>query len=407
MISKIKWLALTLLLSSFALAQETVIYQFGAAGPNDGAEPNGGLVFDTAGNLYGTTIVGGSANAGTAFELSPLQDGTWQETILYNFCPGGIYNGCPDGRFPENGLVFDAKGNLYGTTTYGGQNNGVGYGTVFELSPPSQPGGSWTEQVSHSFGGVNDGKTPNGDLVIDAAGNLYGTTFSSDTAGVGLVFELSPTQNGWTEAVLHDFCLNYPDCSDGAQPMAGVTLDKIGNLFGTTEFGGQANKLGWGVVYELSPTKNGWTETVLKVLTATTGGRTSAGITFDPAGNLYGGLSQGADNSCGYYFRLKPFVDLPVTGGNGCSPGSDLVYGAGAFFGSTAQGGNSEGVVFKFTEKGNHVTQTILYNFCQQANCADGSMPNGSPTLKDGQLYGATAEGGLSQFGGVIYRIAE
>jgi uncharacterized repeat protein (TIGR03803 family) len=406
MITRSAWLALTLL-SSLALAQETVIYQFGAAGPNDGAGPNGGLVFDAAGNMYGTTIGGGSAGDGTAFELSPLQDGRWQEVILYNFCSAGSGGVCPDGALPNGGLVFDARGNLYGMTLYGGDAIGGG-GAVFELSPPSQPGGSWTEQVLWSFGETPDGEFPYGGLAIDAVGNLYGTNSNAGEYGFGQVFELVPGENGWTETRLYNFCPKRPDCSDGAYPKAGVTLDKVGNLYGTTTFGGAPHGDGWGVVYELSPTQSGWTETVIQAFNSKTGGRTSAGITIDPAGNLYGGLSQGGDDSCGGYFRLKPFEGFLLQSGNGCSPGSDLVYGAGALFGSTGQGGtNSQGVLFKFTAKGNRVTQTILYNFCQQVNCADGSMPNGSPTLNNGQLYGATAEGGLSQFDGVIYRIAE
>ncbi|MGB7584712.1 MAG: choice-of-anchor tandem repeat GloVer-containing protein [Terriglobales bacterium] len=401
MVSKITWLTLTLLLSSLTLAQETVIYQFGAAGPNDGAEPNGGLVFDAAGNMYGTTVKGGSFGFGTAFELSQLKDGTWQESILYNFCSAG--NLCQDGQFPKAGLIFDAGGNLYGTTTYGGAG---GSGTVFELSPPSQPGGSWTEQVLWSFPGADvDGLNPYGGVTIDAAGNLYGTTSGSVTEGAGLVFELSPGPNGWTESLLHVFCLNYPDCSDGAQPEAGVTFGNAGNLYGTTMFGGQPDKVGWGVAYELSPTESGWTENVLKVFTSKTGGQTRAGITIDPTGNLYGGLSQGGPSQCGGYFRLLPFEEVQLSGA--CSPGSDLVYSSGALFGSTGEGGTkSLGEVFKVTKKGSHVDQTILYNFCQQANCADGSIPNGSPTLRNGQLYGATEQGGLYN-SGLIYRIAE
>src|ERR1700685_582731 len=151
MITKSIWLTLTLFVSSVALAQETVIYQFGAAGPNDGAGPNGTLVFDAVGNMYGTTGTGGTEGAGTVFELSPLQDGTWQETIIYDFCSGGLQNHCPDGEEPEAGLIFDTRGNLYGTTTFGGN----GSGTVFELSPPSQPGGSWTHQVLWSFPGAD------------------------------------------------------------------------------------------------------------------------------------------------------------------------------------------------------------------------------------------------------------
>ncbi len=404
MISKIKWLTMTLLLSSLALAQETVIYQFGAAGPNDGSLPNGGLVFDTEGNIYGTTVAGGSFGFGTAFELTPLQDGTWQETILYDFCSAG--NFCPDGQYPEAGLIFDTSGNLYGTTTSGGA-NGLDDGVVFELSPPSLPGGSWTEQVLWSFGGANDGAAPYGGLAMDATGNLYGTTSGSVTAGVGVVFKLSSGQNGWTESLLHIFCLKYPDCSDGAEPKAGVTFDNAGNLYGTTTDGGQPNKVGWGVAYELSPTQSGWTETVLKVFTSVTGGRTSAGITIDPEGHLYGGLSEGGPHQCGSFFRLNTFVVFPLSGGNGCLPLSDLLYSSGALFGSTIEGGaNSLGALFKFTAKESRVTQTILYNFCQQTNCADGSIPNGSPTVNNGQLYGATEQGGLYNLG-VIYQIAE
>ncbi len=401
MTTRITWLVLMLLLTPFAFAQETVIYRFGAAGPGDGSQPNGGLVFDPAGNIYGTTVQGGSFGFGTVFELSPLQDGTWQETILYSFC--STINLCPDGQYPRAGLIFDTSGNLYGMTPTGGAH---GSGTVFELSPPAVPGGNWTQQVLWSFGEANDGLNPYGSLAIDTAGNLYGTTYGSTNVGAGLVFELSPGQHGWTESLPHVFCLNYPDCSDGALPMAGVTFDKAGNLYGTTMFGGQPHKIGWGVAYELSPTKSGWTETVLKVFNSTSGGRTSAGITIGPAGQLYGGLSQGEANSCGGYFRLKTFGVFQLSGGNGCSPQADLLYNSGALFGATSQGGNSQGVLFKFSKSGNKVTQTILYDFCQQANCADGSQPNGSLTLRNARLYGATAAGGTNNFG-VVYQITQ
>jgi uncharacterized repeat protein (TIGR03803 family) len=402
MIAKLAW-AVVLFFGCFAFSQETVIYQFGAAGAGDGLGPNGGLVFDTAGNIYGTTEDGGSAQVGTVFELIPSQDGNWQETILYNFCPGGIDN-CLDGQHPLAGLVAGMSGSLYGTTTYGGEYGG---GVVFELSPPSLPTGSWTEQVLWNFGAANDGKYPYDGLALDATGNLYGTTSETSTAGAGTVFELLPGQNGWTEALLHVFCLNYPDCSDGAQPMAGVTFDTAGNLYGTTEFGGVPDSDGWGLVYELSPTESGWSETVLKVFNSKTGGRTFAGITIDPEGHLYGGLSYGGEDGCGGVFVLKPFGLLPLGGSNGCSPQSDLVYSSGDLYGTAVQGGtNSQGVLFKLTKKGDHATQTVLYDFCQQANCADGSGPYGSPTLRNGQLYGATSLGGINNTG-VIFQVAQ
>jgi len=401
MIIRIVWLGAALLFSTLVFGQETVIYQFGAPGSGDGNGPNGGLVFDASGNAYGTTTGGGSMGAGTVFELSPLQGGDWQETILYSFCTA--QGGCTDGKYPLPGLVLDSNGNLYGTTYQGGAN--TFYGTVFELSPPKVPGTGWTEQVLLSFDDLDTGKAPNGGLLIDHSGNLYGTTAGAEQ-GEGLVFELSPGENGWSETVLYAFCRNYPDCSDGATPMAGVTFDKAGDLYGTTEFGG-GHGIGWGVVYELSPSRSGWIETVLKVLTPATGGRTWAGITVDVEGNVYGGLTSGRQPQCGGFFQLKPFAVFPLSGGDGCLPQSDMVYSSGALFGSTPQGGtHSMGVLFKFNKKGNKASQTILYDFCQQQNCTDGSQPSGSPTLRNGQLYGATSSGGINNTG-VIYKIAE
>jgi uncharacterized repeat protein (TIGR03803 family) len=402
--TRITWLILILLVGCVAFAQETVIYQFGVLGSTDGAGPNGGLVFDKAGNFYGTTIAGGPDNAGTVFMLSPLQNGSWQETILYSFCPGGLQSGCPDGRQPAGGAIFDTAGNMYGTTVYGGS---ITEGSVFELSPPSQQGGSWTEQVLWSFGGEDDGNGPNGGLVIDAGGNLYGTTIGSLGQGAGLVFELSPGLSGWTESRLYVFCLNYPDCSDGAGPEAGVSSDKAGNLYGTTYAGGQSHGVGWGVTYELSPTQNGWKETVLDVFSSAKGGRSTAGVTFDPEGHLYGSVELGGKAQCGGIFRVSPPGSFSLSGGNGCQPQASVLYSDGALYSTSWLGGAySEGAIFKLTQKGNTVNETVLHSFCEQASCADGSEPNGSLTLKNGQLYGATALGGANNTG-LIYQIPE
>lgn len=281
-------------------AQETVLYSFGT-NPNDGTLPNGGLIFDKTGSLYGTTQRGGSVcseDCGTVFELSPLPDGTWQETVLYNFCSGGLQNVCPDGQNPHAGLIFDANGNLYGTTTYGGAN--FDGGTVFELSPPPAPGGNWTETVLWNFGNPGDGRYPEGKVALDLLGNLYGTT-SDGGNGAGIVFELTRGQNGWTETTLYGFCPTHP-CHDGAVPMAGVSFDKVGNIYGTTEQGGY-NGYSWGVVYELSPSLSNWTETVLHRFNSS-GGYPKSVVNFDKAGKLYGTYSGGNDNqpSCGGVF---------------------------------------------------------------------------------------------------------
>src|ERR1019366_3869042 len=210
------------------------------------------------------------------FELTPGADGSWIEKVLYSF------RNYPDGSLPGC-LIIDAAGNLYGTTWQGGANN---VGTVFELT--SGPGGSWTEKLLHSFGNYPDGSGPNSSLVFDAAGNLYGTTYNGGQNGMGTVFELTPDgSGGWTERVLHHFTN-----ADGAVPYAGLTFDGAGNLYGTTSLGGSDNN---GTVFELTPTVGGsWTETVLHSFRSdgADGSQPVAGLVL-VAGNLSGTTYQG------------------------------------------------------------------------------------------------------------------
>jgi uncharacterized repeat protein (TIGR03803 family) len=228
--------------STGAAAQERVLHSFGS-GPDDGSTPVAGLIFDAAGNLYSTTSGGGTYGPGTVFELTPA--GT--ETVLYSFGAFG------DGVSPYAGLIFDAAGNLYGTTYGGGAYQcslGAGCGTVFELSPNGT--GGWTETVLHSFGNGTDGAIPSAGLIFDAAGNLYGTTaYGGDYGGYngdGTVFELSPNgSGGWTETVLHNFHYNG---TDGVSPYAGLIFDAAGNLYGTTREGGTSS---YGTVFEITP----------------------------------------------------------------------------------------------------------------------------------------------------------
>src|SRR5580698_1744009 len=267
------WFALTLLLSLILVgstasaqptptAQEQVLYSF--QGNTDGAQPVGSVVFDVAGNLYGTTTEGGApschsiAQCGTVYQLSPpaVEGQPWTETVLYVFKG----NAQEDGASPAGGLVIDKNGNLYGTTAYGGTGNCVllgqldGCGTVFELSPPAQPGGSWTETVLYSFPDAEHGYLPRGDLVFDTVGNLYGATEFGGGSGsgatcdafyayCGAIFELSPPQQpggAWTEQVLHGFAgaEAYDTSDDGSNPTGGLVLDEAGNLYGTTYLGG-------------------------------------------------------------------------------------------------------------------------------------------------------------------------
>ena len=266
--------------------KEKLLHSF--QGAPDGATPAGGVVFDAAGNLYGATTDGGAfgcapTQCGTVFQVAPpLKNGDpWTETVLYVFKG----NSSGDGNTPAGGVVIDGSGNLYGTTAYGGTGNcvlvgeTVGCGTVFELSPPAQKGGAWTETVLYSFQGGKDGYLPSGDLVFDSKGNLYGATqygggYGSCNApfypNCGTVFELSPPQTkggAWTEQVLYSFKGTSAAAvlGDGANPNGGLLLDSKGAIYGTTSVGG-INSIsctsypyyfvGCGTVFKLSPPDN-------------------------------------------------------------------------------------------------------------------------------------------------------
>jgi uncharacterized repeat protein (TIGR03803 family) len=265
----------------------------------DGSAPAGGLVFDAAGNLYGTTLQGGDETrfggpgCGVVFKLAPEPDGSWRESVLHIFTGG-------DGAFPDAGLIFDAAGNLYGTTASGGAKAS---GTVFKLAP--NPDGTGTESVLHSFTG-EDGNNPRAGLIFDGAGNLYSTTSSGGAYNQGTVFKLAPNPDGtWTESVLH----NFTGGADGSAPAAGLTFDPAGNLYGAAAGGGSPNTAcsgGCGVVFKLTPTLNGWRETVLHTFMGH-GKFPKSSVIFDPAGNLYGTTSDG-NNTCdyGFVFEITP-----------------------------------------------------------------------------------------------------
>ena len=303
---------------------EIVLYIFKGHDQNDGASPEGGLIIDNAGNLYGTTGYGGSGpcillgtavGCGTVFELSPpaKQGDPWKETVLYSF------QGSKDGYVPFGDLVFDKLGNLYGATLYGG---GLGYdqcdkfygycGTIFRLTPPKTKGGKWTEKVLHSFAGGTDGANPNGGLIFDSKGAIYGTTpvggnqlcnFGQGDIGCGVVFELGPPGTksaAWAEQILHRFT----DRNDGAAPNGNLILDAKGQIYGTTGGGGDGN--GFGVVFRLSPRLGRWEDTTLYSFQGRSDGRgPAAPITFDRIGDLYGTANAGGSYSGGTFFRLK------------------------------------------------------------------------------------------------------
>jgi len=214
---------------------ESVIYTF--TGQADGAFPYGSVAFDQAGNLYTTASSQGTNNGGAIIELTPSTGG-WTETTIHEFAPH------TDGGAPIGGLILDKSGNLYGTTSAIGPYGG---GTVFKLTPS---GGSWDFKVLWAFGGGPGNSGPWGNLLLDAAGNLYGTTNNDGFYGVGSAFKLTPSGNRWTYTTLHDFCKDFPTCSDGAQPFSDLVMDADGNLYGTASIGGE---YGYGVVFEITP----------------------------------------------------------------------------------------------------------------------------------------------------------
>jgi uncharacterized repeat protein (TIGR03803 family) len=407
---------------------EQVLYEF--LGGNDGGNPtpNGGLIFDSSGNLYGTTLYGGgsacsfedSAGCGTAFELSPNGSGGWTETVLYSFVGGS------DGKVPSSGLIFDKAGNLYGTTEYGGGTgcSGAGCGAAFELSPNGS--GGWTETVLYRFCSATnctDGALPQG-LIFDGSGNLYGTTSSGGQSTCfqggqcGTVFELSPNgSGGWTETVLYSF----EGGSDGFSPTPGLIFDRSGNLYGTTQYGGGGsctgtNYSGCGTAFELSPNgSGGWAETLLHSFSAAgDGSLPAAGPILDQAGNLYGTTQQGGTancGNCGTVFELSPgsgdtwtesiLYDFQGSLGGGLTDGWDPTAGLifdknGNLYGTTNYGGSEGdgyGTVFELSPNGNGGwTEGVVYGF---QGGGDGSRPNAGLILdQGGNLYGTTYMGG-------------
>lgn len=424
---------------------ETVPYTF--TGASDGAAPTAGLIFDSKGNLYGTAVNGGDTGGancpgldpptgcGTVFELSPPSGGTgpWTETVLYTFTGGS------DGAYPQAGLIFDSSGNLYGTTSNGGNMSGTichglgGCGVVFELSPPKSGSGPWTETPIYTFTGKADGAVPYASLIFDASGNLYSTTAGGGLAD-GVVFELSPPKSGsgpWSETVLYSFTGG----ADGADPVANVIFDTNGNLYGTTTRGGNISLLncsasvGCGVVFELSPPSGGsgpWTETPLYTFIGKTDGSYPyAGVVIDSQGNLYGTTAIGGaksgpickrTNGCGVVFEVSP-----PTGGNGdwtetvlYSFGNSIDGGypyagvifdpVGNLYGATVQGGNTSGancsaydgcgVVFELSPPSGSGSwsETAAYTF---SGGSDGGFPYADPIFDgQGNLYGTTSGGG-------------
>ena len=316
---------------------ESVLHEF--AGGSDGELPTGNLIFDGAGNLYGTAS-GGSHNEGTVFELSPSSAG-WTEQVLYSF--GGIGN---EGELPTAGLVIDAAGNLYGATILGGTGSN---GTVFELSPVI--GGGWSETTLYAFTGGSDGGWPYGGVQLDAAGNIYGTsslggiTNSTCSFGCGTIFRLSQASGSWNFTRIFAFA-----GPKGASPLGRLTFDAAGNLYGTTQLGGAKCSIssGCGVIFRLSPKSQGeWKETLLHDFTnGSDGADPRCTLIFDGAGNLYGTAPGSQAFAPSTVYELSPAstggwrFHVLYTFGLGRIVGASLLQdSAGNLFGTTDAGG--------------------------------------------------------------------
>jgi uncharacterized repeat protein (TIGR03803 family) len=356
----------------------SVLYSF--TGSPDAANPIASLIRDAAGNPYGTTYSGGPSDLGTVFKL----DATGKETVLYAFTGTG-----GDGEHPTAGLITDARGNLYGTTEYGG---GSSNGTVFRL------GASDKETILYTFTGGSDGRYPRGGLVRDALGNFYGTTLWGGAYGNGVVFKLGGPHK---QTVLHSFA----DGRDGSDPYSSLILDKTDNLYGTTLFGGS----GYGTVFKV--TKAG-KETVLHSFNGARGHAPYAALIQDNTGNLYGTTSSGGTSDGGMVFKLskagKETVLYSFTGtsGDGTYPQAALIRdAAGNLYGTTWKGAGTGcggigcGTVFKVDSTGK---ETVLHIF---TGGTDGGGPVGG-LIRDasGNLYGTASEGGVAGYG-VVFKL--
>jgi hypothetical protein len=405
--------AVMLLTAPFAAGQNgQVLYRF--RGPSDGYNPYGNVIFDQAGNLYGTVEYGGVSFYGAVFLLAPpaIPGELWKKTTLYTFHNIG------DGARPTDGLIFDHKGSLYGTTS---DSDAGGYGEIFQLSPPAQEGGAWTESVLYHFQGKKDGAYPVGGLVWDQEGNLYG---ASDNT----VFELSPpTQEGgaWTFTVLHRFTGGK---TDGNSVHSALLRDKSGNLYGTTLWGGyQGNpdcgEIGCGTAFEVSPPAapgGAWSEQLIHIFGMKGDGfNPEGGLALDASGNLYGTTYSGGNRGGGgTAFQLTPpsqpggswtesiIHSFSYSQDDGAAPVASMIFDkAGNLYGTTLFGGNQClfdsqdygcGVVFELSPvSGSAWNETILYYFPRRFR----NPRQSAASLifdKQGNLYGTSVMGGYN-----------
>jgi uncharacterized repeat protein (TIGR03803 family) len=399
--------ALILIITASAKATENILFSFSG---DNGAEPEGTLIFDPEGNLYGTTV-GSAPNAncpygcGLVFKLTPSQGAAWTETILHQFTGGA------DGVNPYSGLVFDSQGNLYGTTFFGGGTDctdaygDTGCGIVFKLRPTGS--GDWNETVLYRFQGGGDGSGPFAEVIFDSQGNLYGTTLNGGNPKCvcGTVFKLTPKSSGeWKKTILHVFA--YGD-GEGQSPYGMLVFDAPGNLYGTTYSGSSG---GYGTVFQLAPVdKGGWRFKLIHGFEGgVDGGEPYAGLILDAEGSLYGTTAGGTA------FEMTPKEDdtwaetvLSYFGDLTQFPTAPLVFDKnGDLYGTCLYGGpekGDEGAVFKLTKlRSGAWTEKDILGF----SGSNGYYPYYAGLIFDskGHLYGVTSAGGDAN-DGVVFDI--
>ncbi|HEY7993584.1 MAG TPA: choice-of-anchor tandem repeat GloVer-containing protein [Candidatus Eremiobacteraceae bacterium] len=397
-----------------AQSQETVLRKFQAG--FDGFGPRAGVIFDSAGNLYGTTFDGGSAaGAGTVYRMTPpsAPGGAWTETILHRFS----YHSISQGLSPWGGLAMDQSGDLFGTAWLGGTCGSCGL--VFELSPPNRAGARWKYQIIHDFQGDGfDGINPLANITIDPTGaHIFGTTASGGTGscmgGCGTVWELTKSGGIWAETIIHSFPAHGSGEDSFGGTAGGVTLDGAGDVYGTTVFDG----FGIGTVFELSPPTQGskWAyQDIYAFKNQADGSNPSAGVSFDSHGDLFGTTNSGGvqgcyGSGCGTVFRLHRRIDgtwshsilyaFRGTGDGGTPSASVIVSAAGNIYGTTQIWGTGNGctgsgcgVAYVLTQSAGMWSETVLHTFLHGA---DGYVPYGELVLgPNGLIFGATQFGG-------------
>ena len=374
-----------------------VLYSF--AGEDDGEYADTDVAIDAAGNLYGTSVLGGEFGGGTVWQLSPVGGG-WVHTVLYSFTGGA------DGGEPYKGVTLDAAGNLYGTAVTGGSGSCEGgCGVTYKLT---KSGDSWTQAVIHAFTGGDDGSGPGARVAVDNRGNVYGMTPTGGANGLGTIYALHPKSNGdWALRVIHTFTGG----SDGSSGSAGKLLLRGGHVYGAATTGG-AN--GSGVVFEMRPTRSGeWDfKTLYSFKGAPDGVFPYGALLFDAAGNLYGTTYYGGTSGLGTVYQLSPngpgewsetVLYSFKAGRDGNSSISNLVSdAAGNLYGTTSEGGLGSGTIFKLTlDASGTWTERIPHRF---QGSPDGAFPYAG-MVGDGAgiFYGATVHGG-DDGDGAIYR---